>query len=163
MGALETNLVLPLASIAAPAHQHYTKIYTTVTPTYLIQPLCCSVLRPGFWHPLLTSTPQLSYSQRSGQAASNQHPKAHIHPCSNKGKPRVLLDHEAGSLLAPLRPPASCPRSSPALSLQFVFTAHHSSLPALYSRRTPGLLHSHLQHWHSHISMVGRVLLSSCL
>lgn len=93
MGALEPHLLLPLASIAASAHQHHTEIYTTVTPTYLTQPpvLLCAQGSD--------TTPKLSYSQMNSPATSKQHPRVHIHPCSNKGKARVLLHHEAGSPL----------------------------------------------------------------
>lgn len=76
----------------------------------------------AMWTARHAATPEPSCSWGSCQAAgnpagsraaSNQHPGAHIHCCSNICKPRVLPAHKAGSLLAPLQAPTSCPRPSP--------------------------------------------------
>lgn len=97
MGALEADLVLPLASTAASAHQHWTKVYTTVIPVYLIQPPVLLWAQVRVLAPLTDTQPKaalLSEEQPSCLKAS--------HSSLLKGKPRILLDYEAGSLLAPL-------------------------------------------------------------
>lgn len=87
------------------------------------------------WTARHAAAPKPSSSQRSCQAAgspagsgaaSNQHPGAHIHHCSYKCKPRVLLAHKAGGLLAPLRASASCPRPSPGPGKKGPFSLHSS-------------------------------------
>lgn len=87
------------------------------------------------WTARHAAAPKPSSSQRSCQAAgspagsgaaSNQHPGAHIHHCSYKCKPRVLLAHKAGGLLAPLRASASCPRPYPGPGKKGPFSLHSS-------------------------------------
>lgn len=59
MGAQEAELMLPLASTAASAHQLYTKIYTAAVPTYLIQPPVLLCAQARVLAPLTDTHPKL--------------------------------------------------------------------------------------------------------